>query len=315
MSPLVSFGDGVYAVDAHYLRPHFASIHIVEDHGHVALIDSGTNHAVPSVESALRELGLAPSQVDYLLLTHVHLDHAGGAGALMRVLPNAQLVVHPRGARHMIDPSRLVAGATAIYGPERMQQLYGDLVPVDAARVLEAKHDLILPLGDRCLHILDTPGHARHHVCIRDTHTSHIFTGDAFGIAYPELAAGDRPFLFPGTTPVQFDPVAMHSSIDMLMGFKPAAVYLTHFGKIHAPAGLAPTLHRLLDAHVAIAQRWRDAGSDRCTRLSSDLTELLVGAVLENGCGLRQERIQELLAHDVDINAQGLEVWLQGSST
>lgn len=314
MNYAISYGNGIYAVDAHYLRPKLAAVHVIDENGHVALVDTGTNDSVPFVTRALEEIGVAADQVDYILLTHIHLDHAGGAGLMMRTFPNARLVVHPRGVRHMIDPSRLIEGATAVYGAAEMQRLYGDVLPIDARRIIEATHDLRVDLGGRQLHILDTPGHARHHVCIRDERTGHIFTGDTVGLSYPEFDAGGRQFVFPGTTPVQFSPGEMHASIDLLLSFKPGAFYLTHFGQVTGVAEVARDVHRLIDAYVDIARRHQDAGSVRHARICDGLAELMVEEIHAMGCRLGREEILALLENDIEINAQGLEVWLDRGS-
>ena len=125
---------GISAVDTEYLYPGHAAAHIIVDRGRAAFVDVGTNASVPYLIAALAELGIAREAVDYVLLTHVHLDHAGGAGALMRELPHAVAVLHPRGAPHMIDPTRLIAGSRAVYG-ERLEELYGTLLPIPAERV------------------------------------------------------------------------------------------------------------------------------------------------------------------------------------
>lgn len=314
MNCAIPYGNGIYAVDAHYLRPRLAAIHVLEENGRVALVDTGTNDSLPFVLDALREMGVRGDQVDYVLLTHVHLDHAGGAGLMMRTFPNARLVVHPRGARHMIDPSRLIEGATAVYGADEMERLYGKVLAVDPARVIEATHDLRLELGGRVLHFLDTPGHARHHVCIRDEKTGHIFTGDTFGLAYPEFDTDGRRFVFPGTTPVQFSPEEMHASIDLLLSFKPGAFYLTHFGQVTDVARVARDVHRLIDAYVDVALRHKDSGNARHGRICEDLAALMVSEIHATGCRLGREGILALLANDIEINAQGLEVWLDSAS-
>lgn len=314
MNCAISYGNGIHAVDAHYLRPKLAAVHLVEGSGHVAVVDTGTNDSLPYVTDALGEIGVTAAQVDYVLLTHIHLDHAGAAGLMMRKFPNARLVVHPRGARHMIDPSRLIEGATAVYGAEEMQRLYGEVLPVDAARIIEATHDLRVDLGGRLLHILDTPGHARHHVCFRDETTGHIFTGDTFGLAYPEFDTAGSRFVFPGTTPVQFNPDEMHASIDLLLSFNPGAFYLTHFGQVTDVARVAQDVHRLIDAYVDVARRHKDAGNARHERICEDLADLMVAEIHAMGCRLGREEILTLLAHDIEINAQGLEVWVESAS-
>lgn len=169
MNPhLTDFGAGIQAIDSGFGRPQLDAVHLIVHEGRAALVDAAVNAGVPRVLDALDSLGVAREAVDYLVLTHVHLDHAGGAGALMRELPNARLTVHPRGARHMIDPARLTAATCAVYGEAKARAMYGDIVPVPQERVIETPDGATLELAGRELLFLDTPGHARHHVCIRD---------------------------------------------------------------------------------------------------------------------------------------------------
>ena len=313
MNGTINYGNGIHAVDACYLRSHVSEVYLIETGGRVALVDTGTNHSQTQVLGALQQMVVSPEQVDYVLLTHIHLDHAGGAGALMRAFPNAKLVVHPRGVRHMIDPSRLVAGSIAVYGLEEERRLYGDVLPVDPARIVEAVDGLRIDLAGRGLHVLNTPGHALHHVCYRDENTGHLFTGDALGICYPDFDTTVGPFVFPGTTPTQFDSAAMHASIDLLLSQRPAAIYLTHFGQLTQVERAATQVHRLIDAFVDVAERFRGAGKDRHTAISTGLADLLIAEVHALGSPLTREQILSLLAHDIEINAQGLEVWLDRS--
>lgn len=314
MTNVISYGNGIHAIDSGYVRPRMAAVHLLVENGRVALIDTGTNASLDVVSAALSELALTKESVDYICLTHVHLDHAGGAGAMMRAFPRAQLVVHPRGARHMIDPSRVVESATAVYGAAEMDRLYGEILPVDKAWVVEAPDGTALEFGGRRLRALDTPGHARHHLCFLDETTGHFFTGDTFGLSYPEFDVKGRQFVFPATTPVQFEPEAMHASIDRLMALAPGAVYLTHFGRVGDPAGAAGDLHRLIDAYVGIAIRHREAGGERHTRIRDDLARLMLDEVDAMGGTLASAQVLELLGGDIEINAQGLSVWLDSAS-
>lgn len=305
-----AYDHGISAVDSGYVRHQHSAIHFIVDAGRVALVDTGTNDSLPRVEAGLRELGLGPEAVDYVILTHIHLDHAGGAGSFMRAFPSAQLVVHPRGARHMADPSKLVAGAAAVYGATEVRRLYGEVLPVDAARIVEAPHGTVLRLGGRELFCLDTPGHARHHICIVDRSAGAIFTGDTFGLSYRELDTDGRQFVFPTTTPVQFDPQALHESIDLLMSFRPQVMYLTHFSQLRDVEIHAATLHRLIDAHVEIAKREARPGPDRHARIRANLAHLLVNEAERFGCRLAPAEVLQLWASDIELNAQGLDVWL-----
>lgn len=314
MTSVVSYGDGIHAIDSGYVRPRMAAIHLLVENGRAALIDTGTNSSLDAVCAVLKAFSLTSDSVDYVCLTHVHLDHAGGAGAMMRAFPHARLVVHPRGARHMVDPSRLVDGATAVYGAVEMDRLYGEILPVDMARVVEASDGTVIEFGGRRLRALDTPGHARHHLCFRDEKTGHIFTGDAFGLSYPEFDVAGRQFVFPATTPVQFEPEAMHASIERLMALAPKAIYLTHFGRVDDPVRAARELHRLIDAYVDIATRHRDVGPERHARIRDDLARLMLSEIGAMGASLPPDQVLALVGGDVEINAQGLGVWLDSAS-
>ncbi len=305
----IDYGHGIHLLDAGYLRPGLAAVHVIVEAGRAALVDCGTWHSVPAILQGLGQLGLAPEAVDWILLTHVHLDHAGAAGALLQHLPNAQLVVHPRGARHMIEPQKLVSGATAVYGEAAFRWLYGEIVPAPAVRVVEAPDGCELDLAGRRLHFLDTPGHARHHLCIWDEASGGVFTGDAFGLSYRELDVEGRPFVFPSTTPVQFEPQAYHASIERILSLKPQAAYLTHFGRVTGLERLAADLHGLLDAFVDLA---RAAPKDkrRHAWIVAGMTELMLERLRRHGCQGDEAVLRCLLAHDMELNAQGLEVWL-----
>jgi len=243
MIPPIQHDHGIITLDADYLRPGLAAIHLIVENGRVAIVDTGTNPSVPLVLAELKHLGLAPADVEYVIVTHVHLDHAGAAGALLQNCRNAKLVVHPKGARHMIDPARLVAGSIAVYGREHFFEQYGEIVPAPAERVIEADDGFRLDLQGRTLSFLDTPGHARHHYCIHDSASNSLFTGDTFGISYREFDVEGRPFIFPTTTPVQFEPEALHASIDRLVATGAVAVFLTHYGRVTGLAALAGQLH------------------------------------------------------------------------
>ena len=310
MDQLIRYEHGIYAIDADYVRPRLASIHLIVENGRAAFVDTGNNDSLPRALAALETLGLTPDNVDYVILTHIHLDHAGGAGAMMRAFPNARLVVHPRGARHMADPSKLLAGATVVYGATEVDRLYGNVLPIEETRIIEAPHEFRVNLAGRELICLDTPGHARHHICIVDTTSGHIFTGDTFGLSYRELDTDGRQFIFPTTTPVQFDPAALHASLDLLMSYRPEAMYLTHFSQVKDVAAKAFELHRLIDAHVEIACRERNSGSERHSRIRVGLALLLLEEAKRFGCRVPPAEILEIFAGDLDLNAQGLSVWL-----
>ena len=310
MSQLTHYEHGIYSIDANYVRPQLAAIHLIVESGRAVFIDTGCNDSLPGALAALTELGIPACNVDYVILTHIHLDHAGGAGVMMRAFPNARLVVHPRGARHMADPRKLIEGAAAVYGADEVRRLYGEVLPIDAARILETTHGFRVELAGRELLCLDTPGHARHHIAIVDRRSGSIFTGDIFGLSYRELDTDGRQFIFPTTTPIQFEPEAMHASIDLLLGYQPQAMYLTHFSQLRDVAAQGAGLHRLVDAHVTIARREKDAGTEQHSRIRDGLSRLLLEETTRFGCRLAENEILTIFADDLELNAQGLGVWI-----
>ncbi|SCX42737.1 Metallo-beta-lactamase superfamily protein [Nitrosospira sp. Nsp1] len=306
---VTDYDHGISAIDADYFRTGLAAIHLIVEAGKAALVDTGTSSSVAGLMEILHQKNIAPVDVAYVFLTHIHLDHAGGAGEFMHRFPNAKLVVHPRGARHMADPARLVASAMAVYGEAEFKRVYGVIRPVEANRIVEAPDGFSLDFNGRPLLFLDTPGHARHHYCIFDKQSQSFFTGDTFGISYREFDVDGMEFVFPTTTPVQFDPIAAHASLDRLMTYNPSYAFLTHYGRIgHLPRHVAE-MHDLIDAHVSIARKLHDA-PNRHSALMEELGELLLQRVIAHGCKLPEEEIRSLLNLDVGLNAQGLEYWL-----
>lgn len=301
---------GIHTIDTGYVRPRFDAAYLVVENGRGAFIDCGTNHSVEVLLAALAQAGLAPADVDWLVLTHVHLDHAGGAGTLMRHLPNARLVAHPRAAPHMVDPARLVAGATAVYGEAEFSRHYGELLPVPAGRVVVADDGHVVDLAGRPLRCIDTPGHARHHLCVWDARSRSWFTGDTFGLSYRELDSARGAFILPTSSPVQFEPEAMQASIARMLGESPRAMYPTHFGRVEDVPRLAAELHEQIDAMVSLAQA-SDGQPDRHRALVAALSEYYLERARAHGCALDDAAVLQLLAMDIELNAQGLEVWLE----
>jgi len=195
-----ALGDGIFAIDTGFHRDRFDAAYLLVQGGRAAFIDTGTNFAVPRLLSALQSLGIERDAVEWVIPTHVHLDHAGGVGLLLQQLPAARLMVHPAGARHLIDPSRLWAGATAVYGAEEMARSYGELLPVAADRVVESSDGMCMQVGDRELLLIHTPGHARHHHCLWDAASRGWFTGDTFGLSYREFDSDRGAWVVPTTT-------------------------------------------------------------------------------------------------------------------
>ncbi len=308
---VIPYDHGIHAVDSLYERQLFDAVHVIVENGRAALVDTATNAAAPLVIDALAQLGIAPEQVDWVMLTHVHLDHAGGAGLLMSKLPNAKLTVHPRGARHMVDPSKLWAGTCEVYGAADAERKYGQLVPVAADRVVETGDGATVSLAGRAFEIIDTPGHARHHVAIRDTRSGHLFTGDTFGISYRDFDVDGRALIFPSSTPVQFDPPALIATLDRLLALKPEAVYLTHFAQVRDVPALGAQMKRMTAAFADLGLRHETLqGAERQARLEEAMGELLVGEVRRHGVTMDEAAVRRLLSVDIELNAAGIIAWL-----
>lgn len=310
MTPkLLRHPHGITAVDTEYLHPGHAAAHIIQDSGRAAFVDVGTNYSVPYLLAALDTLGIARTAVDYVFLTHVHLDHAGGAGELIKALPNARAVLHPRGAPHMIDPDKLIAGSKVVYGEERFKVLYGELVPIPAERVDAAKDGQRYRLGARELELIHTPGHALHHYAVVDAAHRSIFPGDTFGISYREMDSPRGAFIAPATTPTQFDPDQFIASIDRMAAYQPEALYLMHYSRVTDVPRLAVALKSQIREFVRIAQRHAQA-QDRYAAIQADMLDLWLGLAADLGVTLPRPDIEKLLQVDLDLNTQGLVVWL-----
>ena len=303
--------DGISVIDSEYYSKDFAAIYLLKQKNKVIIIETGTNYSVPHVKEALSQIGLSFSDVSYVIPTHVHLDHAGGAGLLMMQCQNAALVVHPRGARHLIDPSKLVAGAKAVYGENKFKEYYGEIFPIDANRVIQAEDNFILDFDGRELRFIDTPGHARHHFCIWDKATKSMFTGDTFGISYRDLDHQDELYILPSTSPVQFDPEALIQSINRIMEFKPERVCLTHFSAIKPTKKATNKLIESIHFVSNLAIKYADKNDSESIIYKKMMDYFLEGL---NEIGFQNnDYAKDRLSLDVLINTQGLIYWQKNS--
>lgn len=306
---LLDLGHDITRIDTTLSRPGMAACYLVRSGKAAAFIDTGTNYSVPNMLSALRENDLEPGDVRYIIPTHVHLDHAGGAGQMMRECPNAELLIHPRGAPHMINPSKLVAGANAVYGEQSVLDTYGKIQAIDENRVSTPADGDSYDLDGRPLLFLHTEGHAKHHICIYDERSNGFFTGDTFGLSYREFDTDCGAYILPTTTPVQFDPDAWQLSLQRMMSYDPERMYLTHYGEVTDVQTLNSDLSNRLRDYVNIAQQL-DSGPQRSEQLLTALTRHALDALQRHGCQLSESQSRALLAMDLKLNAQGIEVWL-----
>jgi len=302
--------DGIVAIDTEYARPLQDASHLIIEGGRAAFVDTGTNYSVPLLIDALHQRDLDVADIDFVFLTHIHLDHAGGAGLLMQALPNARCVVHPRGALHVADPARLIAGAEAVYGVEQTREMYGDIQPIDQDRLVVAGDAQWFDLNGRKMQALYTEGHALHHYCLNDPVSRGVFTGDSFGISYRELDTAAGAFIFPTSTPTHFDPDAAHVSVDRIMACRPKQLYLTHYSRVRGLGRLAKDMHAGIDAYSEMALANRDA-DDQYAAILSSMSEYLKAGARDHGFQGDDETLQSILEIDIVLNTKGLMSWLQ----
>jgi len=300
---------GITAIDTDHMRPLFDASHLIVENKRAAFVDTGANDSVPLLLKVLEEQNIDTANVDFVFLTHVHLDHAGGAGLLMRSLPNAKAVLHPRGAPHMIDPAKLTRGAQAVYGEERFAEQYGEIVPIDESRIIIVADDAEISLGGRAMRCLHTEGHARHHYVLSDPQSEGVFTGDSFGLSYREFDTARGEFIYPTTTPVHFDPPEAHKAIDRIMGLSPSRLFLTHYSQVTDLPRLADDMHKRIDDFVTMAKR-AEKETNRTEKIHRSMYAYFHAELAEHGFSGTPHQIDNIVEIDVLLNTMGLEFWL-----
>lgn len=275
-----------------------------------AIVEVGSSHAVPRVLAGLQALGLAPEQIEYAIVTHIHLDHSGGAGTLLPSLPNATVVCHPRAQRHLVDPSRLIAGARAVYG-DRLEAEFGEVRPVPAERILVRQDGETLDLGrGHLLTFYDTPGHAKHHFSVHDPAAGGVFTGDTAGIRYPpEFTGWSETVAYVSSSPADFDLPTLRDSLARLAGLRPDRVYHGHFGVTEPAATAFARTLETAEAFDRIARAAYRPGIGWET-IAAGLREYIRTDLRAHGLQAGTETLGALES-DVEINAKGLLMALQ----
>lgn len=309
----VSGPASVVTIDCLYLSPKRAAAYLLVEGNHAVFIDNNTSHAVLTLLSALGDHGLRPEQVDYLIVTHVHLDHAGGTSVLLDACPRATVIAHPRAARHLADPSRLVTAVKSLYGAEFFGRTYGTVRPVPADRIRTVEDGETLTMGgcrakSRALTFLHTLGHAKHHICIHDSESNGVFTGDAFGVARPSLQRGTRPYVICSCPPPDFEPAQARTAVARILATDAQRVYLTHFGELTCAGEAADELLRSIDAmdgilKDAIASGLRD--QELHTWCRERVMAALVDALQDCGVTPTDEDLA-WLQWDAELNGQGI---------
>jgi glyoxylase-like metal-dependent hydrolase (beta-lactamase superfamily II) len=270
----------------------------------LTLIDTGGSPAVPHIKKGLSELGYSLEEVKYIIVTHVHLDHAGGAGLLLQDCPNAKVVVHPKGVQHLADPSRLIAGARMVFG-EKFDELFDPVVPIPNDRLLVKTEGDTLEIGPSCtLEFWDTPGHAKHHFGIYDPISNGMFAGDTVGIRYPQLIPEGIALFLPSTSPNQFDPQAMQQAIDRFQAADFDAVYYGHYSMAKEPKEALRQVAEWLVVFVEEAEAAMKKGQGP-KELALRLQELVREYLQDRGVPDHHE-VYSIIELDAEVSAMGL---------
>lgn len=256
---MAAISTGIDYADVHFLgHPHIIATGILHGAAGVALVDPGPQTTLDRLTAELRATGIALEDVTDLIVTHIHLDHSGATGHLVRANPRMRVYVHAAGAPHLIDPSRLIASASKLYGPD-MERLWGEILPVPADRVQVLQGGERIVAAGRELRVTYTPGHANHHVSYFDEASGVAFVGDTLGIRRPPST-----YVMPPTPPPEVDLRAWSDSVKRILEWKPSTVFLAHFGPYDDPAPHAEQL---------VTQLWQWAALARTLVQRQDLTD------------------------------------------
>ncbi|OUM88166.1 MAG: MBL fold metallo-hydrolase [Bacillus thermozeamaize] len=312
----LELGHGISMIDLHDLGlPNRTGCYVFREE--LTLIETGPSRSIPYLLQGLEQLNIRPEEIRYIIVTHIHLDHAGGAGLLIQHCTNAKVIVHPRGARHLVDPSRLIAGAKMVYG-DKFDELFAPILPVPEERILIKGEGDTLTIGPgRTLRFLDTPGHALHHFSIYDPVSHGVFCGDTAGIRYSHLEADGIPFFLPVTSPNQFDPEAMLASIERFKTMNLSRLYYGHYGMTtqvdEAIRQVVHWLPRFLEESEKIFTENAGTVVQLVDLISQRLMDIIRKELSEKGIQ-DSHPVYQILMMDAQVSAMGLVDYLSKKS-
>ncbi|MRX53385.1 MBL fold metallo-hydrolase [Bacillus idriensis] len=310
MSLVTKIDERLAIIDSHDLGMTGRTSSYVLLEEDITLFEPSSSPSVPYIKNGLKELGIKLEDISNIVVTHIHLDHAGGAGLLLESCPNAKVIVHPKGARHLINPSRLIAGAKAVYG-EKFEELFSPIVPISEDRILIMNDGESLRISqDSVLTFYDTPGHANHHFSILDHKSNSMFTGDTIGIFYQELLPDGLEFYLPSTSPNQFDPEAMAKSAAFYESLKLNALHFSHYGVSPNPQHAIDAMRRWLPIFLECAQKGMEQSKPFSLENAAEYVKIelqnQVFSYLDQQGIPRSHRVYDILALDLSVCAMGL---------
>lgn len=284
----------------------------VLDETDLTLIETGPSASGKYIEAGLKRLGFKLEDIKNIIVTHIHLDHAGGVGQLLEKCPNAKVFVHHKGARHLVDPSRLIAGAKAVYR-DKFEPLFAPVIAIPEERLVSVEEGDTLTISEHCtLHFWDTPGHANHHLSIFDPVSQTLFTGDTVGIRYQQLIDDGIHFYLPSTSPNQFDPNKMRASIKRMQETKLKGLYFGHYGMSSNVSDVYEQVEKWLEIFLREAQDVFEQDGN-ATMLKERLYQLVMNALLEKGVKPSHE-VFSIIQLDLEVSAMGLLDYLAKKS-
>ncbi|MFS0594096.1 MBL fold metallo-hydrolase [Cytobacillus horneckiae] len=275
----------------------------------LTIVETSASPSIPYLLNGLKALPIQLEDIKHIIVTHVHLDHAGGAGLLLQKCPNAKVYVHPRGRRHLADPSKLILGAKAVYG-EQFDQLFDPIVPIPEDKLIEMEDGSSINIGGRTLTFIDTPGHAKHHFSIHDSGSKGVFTGDTIGVLYPQLVRKGVHISLPSTSPNQFSPDDMLASAKKIESLNPERIYFGHYGMSANPAKVFEQLRYWLPIFTEVSEKvWKDHGGTASEevhkKIKTAIMEKILAYLEEQGVKLEHD-VLEIIQLDLNVCTMGM---------
>ncbi|MGX9134096.1 MBL fold metallo-hydrolase [Rummeliibacillus sp. JY-2-4R] len=311
MAKLEKITENLYSIDTYDLGlPNRTSSYLLIDEK-ITLIETSASPSVPHILEALEELHINPTTINYLILTHIHLDHAGGAGVFMQHCPNAKVYVHPKGVRHLVDPSRLIASAKSVYG-DKFDSIFGEILPIEEEKFHAVEDGETLNLGSSTLTFYHTKGHANHHISIHDSVTNGIFVGDTTGVYYPDTAEEEFNVILPSTSPNQFDPDLMEESIQLYEKIKPTTLYFGHYGAYSKPEFAYAEVRRYLPIYVEAGKQAMNEESEftnQVKRTEEILKDAIFSELKAKGFS-ENHPVFDIIPLDIEVSSMGLVDYL-----
>ncbi|WP_079508257.1 MBL fold metallo-hydrolase [Mesobacillus jeotgali] len=312
MKKPVQLSKNVYLIDDYDLKMEERTGTYVLTEDRVTLIETSASPSIPFILEGLQTLRISSEDISYIIVTHIHLDHAGGAGLMLKHCPNTKVIVHPKGARHLAEPSRLIQGAKAVYG-DKFTELFDPIVEIAEDRLIIKGEGDTLKISEKLtLEFLDTPGHANHHLSVFHPITKGVFTGDTAGIFYPQIYREGIEFYLPTTSPNQFNPEKMLQSMNKYKELGIERIYFGHYGMSENPGEAFRQVENWLDVFISEAERVFLNENQR-EKLVENITINLYNKICSHlkQQGLAEDHpIYELLYLDINVSSMGLADYL-----